>query len=316
MQKTKGCTCFCVTLTDRYGLALCAGIKKHIMIYSWDGSQFTELKDIQHTWDTPHALAWCDQNICIGFKRDYCMLNSTNWVFQPLQFGAGKSLEPIITQIPDNQLLLARDSVGVFISVTDGQPTRKHGVAWTDAPVAVTHVFPYVIGLLKTGVEVRTLTDPCSIVQVIGAMKAAKCVCMSTKDKTATYVATPASLFRLIPVPIPTQVDQLISDHQFESALTLCDSITDDEALKQQKIAGVKVSQAYHMFSQGRFTNAMTLFLELNVSVLEVLGLFTNLLPAQMRGKHKYTIDVPELIGVARDKAIKALAVFTFLVIC
>jgi hypothetical protein len=52
---------------------------------------------------------------------------------------------------------------------------------------------------------------------------------------------------------------------------------------------------AYHLFSQGLFDRALEYFIELGTDPLEVIGLYPNLLPRDVRAKYTLPVEISEL---------------------
>ena len=77
------------------------------------------------------------------------------------------------------------------------------------------YVEPYVIGLLPRYVEIRTIS-PRALIQSIELPKPR----FITQGKHM-YVASTSHVWRLIPVSIPMQIQQLLHDKQFSLALML-----------------------------------------------------------------------------------------------
>lgn len=77
------------------------------------------------------------------------------------------------------------------------------------------YVEPYVIGLLPRYVEIRTIS-PRALIQSIELSKPR----YITQGKHM-YVASTSHVWRLIPVSIPMQIQQLLQDKQFSLALML-----------------------------------------------------------------------------------------------
>ena len=53
--------------------------------------------------------------------------------------------------------------------------------------------------------------------------------------------------------------------------------------LKEEKIHDIKVLYAYHLFATGSYERALEYFLELGIEPLQVIGLYPNLLPRELR---------------------------------
>ena len=77
------------------------------------------------------------------------------------------------------------------------------------------YIEPYVIGLLPRYVEIRTIS-PRALIQSIELPKPR----FITQGKHM-YVASTSHVWRLIPVSIPMQIQQLLHDKQFSLALML-----------------------------------------------------------------------------------------------
>lgn len=147
--------------------------------------------------------------------------------------------------------LLVRTGVSVIVGY-DGKPRRSHGVTWSEppelhctrcpargrrgpagsrrltrtrsgvvSPAWSAYCFPYLIGLLPRGIEVRTL-DTQGIVQTIPL---ARPTLLTEGD--VVYVATQNGVWRLHMLPLINQVDQLVEEKLFEEALNLLDLIKD-----------------------------------------------------------------------------------------
>ena len=74
---------------------------------------------------------------------------------------------------------------------------------------------PYVIGLLPRYVEIRTIS-PRALIQSIDLPKS-----RFIAQGKHMYVASTSHVWRLIPVSIPMQIQQLLQDKQFSLALML-----------------------------------------------------------------------------------------------
>jgi len=86
-------------------------------------------------------------------------------------------------------------------------------------PLVAGYVEPYVIGLLSRYVEIRTIS-PRALIQSIELPKPR----YITQGKHL-YVASTSHVWRLLPVSIPMQIQQLLQDKQFSLALMLAVSV-------------------------------------------------------------------------------------------
>lgn len=91
--------------------------------------------------------------------------------------------------------------------------------------------FPYVIGLLsQTGsIEVRATRIASSfdstLVQQIKEIKGKFLVV----NQDNIYVASSSQVWKLIPLPVQDQIQQLLSSRQFEDAIFMCENLSPQE---------------------------------------------------------------------------------------
>ncbi len=62
--------------------------------------------------DTAKSVVWCGDLLCIGFKKEYNLIHSQTGARTEL-FPTGKSGIPIATLLPNEQVLLGRDSIPI-----------------------------------------------------------------------------------------------------------------------------------------------------------------------------------------------------------
>ncbi|XP_043703927.1 vacuolar sorting protein 39-like [Telopea speciosissima] len=91
---------------DRRGY-LCFGRQKRIGIFRYDGGrEFSELKDFAVP-DVVKSMAWCGENICLGIRKEYIILNSTNGALSDV-FSSGRIAPPLVVPLPSGELLLGK----------------------------------------------------------------------------------------------------------------------------------------------------------------------------------------------------------------
>ena len=303
-------------------LSLYAVRVKKVSILNWDGKTFVEVsfihilnhflfffllllfdilkkKQIKEfaTPDTVKSICCCDNLLFLGLKKDYQTINIQTGVTTTL-FQTGKSGNAIVTKLSANQLILSRDEVGVFIGA-DGKPTHSYGIGWTDSAISVIGTTPYVIALLPKFVEIRTLLNSPDLVQVV-PIAGAKSVAVDGNG--VVFVATSTSIYKLFPVPIVEQLEELLSKRSFTEALSLCDLLPMDDPDRAKRTRAVNVAYSHSLFSQGQHKKAMEMFLDLAVDPISVIGVAKGILPP-----HAPTAEPLPPIEVVGDSAIKAL---------
>mmetsp|Transcript_7714 Transcript_7714/g.10647 ORF Transcript_7714/g.10647 Transcript_7714/m.10647 type:complete len:888 (-) Transcript_7714:2-2665(-) len=286
-------------------LNLCVATKKKLVIFAWDGNDFIEIRELALP-DSAKTLVWCGDSVCVGFKKEYNLINVQTGAMTEL-FPTGRNQTPLACLIPGQQVLLDRDTTSIFIGF-DSKPTRKFGVTWTEPPIVKAYCFPYILGVQSKCIEVRTLTASQTLVQTIH-LRQLKCLACK---HDIVYVAALNNVWRLTSVPILNQVDQLIADKEYEEALELASNLKDSDPNKVPTMKSIKKLYTYHLFCQGQYERAMEYFLEVDSDPFEVIGLFgttpqTSLLPRDLRPKYNYPIDIPPFTGSQLDKAYQAL---------
>ncbi|XP_060275101.1 vam6/Vps39-like protein isoform X7 [Ovis aries] len=217
-------------------------------------------------------------------------------------FPTGKQLEPLVAPLADGKVAVGQDDLTVVLN-EEGICTQKCALNWTDIPVAMEHQPPYIIAVLPRYVEIRTF-EPRLLVQSIELQRPRF---ITSGGSNIIYVASNHFVWRLIPVPMATQIQQLLQDKQFELALQLAEMKDDSDSEKQQQIHHIKNLYAFNLFCQKRFDESMQVFAKLGTDPTHVMGLYPDLLPTDYRKQLQYPNPLPVLSGAELEKAHLAL---------
>ncbi|KAI8096965.1 vacuolar sorting protein 39 domain 2-domain-containing protein [Halteromyces radiatus] len=188
-------------------------------------------------------------------------------------FRGGK---PMVTKIPNNEMLLARDHVSIFLGL-DGTPTRKVGIEWSGTPEQMGYSYPYVIAILPKHVEVRNIQS-LALVQQIDISNA-----KFLNQGKLVYVATGSQIWRLTPYSFSSQIDQLVEKHAYEEAVSLLEQI--DAVLvenKEEKLRMIRMARAHDLFLHGEYDTALELFQELDTPAEDVIELYPSMISGQL----------------------------------
>uniref|UniRef100_A0A2K6FEM7 CNH domain-containing protein n=1 Tax=Propithecus coquereli TaxID=379532 RepID=A0A2K6FEM7_PROCO len=60
---------------------MCVAVKKKLQLYFWKDREFHELQGDFSVPDVPKSMAWCENSICVGFKRDYYLIRVKFYYF-------------------------------------------------------------------------------------------------------------------------------------------------------------------------------------------------------------------------------------------
>ncbi|RZC64196.1 hypothetical protein C5167_025952 [Papaver somniferum] len=104
LGKAKGASVF--AWDDQKGF-LCFGRQKRVCIFRLEGGQnFVEVKDFGVP-DVVKSMAWSGDNICLGIRREYVILNSTTGALTEV-FQSGRIAPPLVVSLPSGELLLGK----------------------------------------------------------------------------------------------------------------------------------------------------------------------------------------------------------------
>lgn len=309
VNKTKGATLFAVdckpcptqTGNTQYELRIGVASKRKIQLFYWKNRDFHELLSDLSLYDYPHALSWSRDSLCVGFKRDYYIINSQTGNLKELFPVGAAQLDPIVARLHDQRLLLQRDKMSIFIN-SEGEPTQREPINWSDIPIAIEHFPPYLVGILPKLVEVRTI-DPKLMIQNMQLNKA-RLICQGSG---VMYVASQSNLWRLQPMPASQQIRDLLQNKQFELALKLAEQADEPAQEREKRVRNINNLYAFQLFCQHRFEDSLQLFAKLGTDPSHVIGLYPNLLPQDYRSRLEYPERVPELEGQDMERGLLAL---------
>uniref|UniRef100_A0A671PEN1 Vam6/Vps39-like protein n=1 Tax=Sinocyclocheilus anshuiensis TaxID=1608454 RepID=A0A671PEN1_9TELE len=306
VSKARGATLFACDLQQSSSgeakLRMCVAVKRKIQLYYWKDREFHELQGDFAAPDIPKSMAWCENSICVGFKRDYYLIRMDGRGSVKELFPTGKQLEPLVAPLADGKVAVGQDDLTVVLN-EEGVCTQKCALNWTDIPVAMEHQPPYIIAVLSRYVEIRTL-EPRLLVQSVELQRPRF---ITSAGSNVVYVASNHFVWRLVPISIASQIRQLLQDKQFELALQLAKMKDDSDADKRQQIHHIQNLFAFNLFCQKRFDDSMQVFAKLGTDPTHVIGLYPDLLPSDYRKQLHYPNPLPVLSGAELEKAHLAL---------
>lgn len=304
VSKSKGCHLYTVeTIGDT--LWLCAAIKKKIVLYCLEGGNFVEKREI-NVPDAVRTMVWSTKSVCIGVRSKYYMINiGTGGMKEIFGTGSSRNALPIATRLPEQILVTVERNIGVFLDL-DGKPTKKWGLTWSEPPLCIEFAFPFCIGILSRFVEVRTVFEGSTVAVQTMPLKGAKILCV--KDNNI-FVGSSSHIWKLTPVPMALQIQQLLEKKSYNEALVLSENLPadpNDEDAKTERIKFIRYQYANHQFRKGHYEDAMEMYEALGCNPFNVLTLYPNLLPAELQQKFG-TEKAADLDGASLKNALQAL---------
>lgn len=302
LSRTKGATLFALDVKKQKTLTgdvqcmirLCVVVKRKLQFYYWKNKNFLELTRDISLPDVPKVIAWCNESLFIGFKSEYSLYN-LNGEKKDI-FPTGKTQEPLVLCLENDQFALSRDKQIIFVD-SEGNPTLKFAITWTETPLALASDPPYILAVLSNSVEVKT-SERHVLIQNIGAKDPRLIV--SCKHGRL-FIASLNDVWCLCAVHLEIQIKQLLEEKQFELAMKLVNLTDNTDAEKQQHIQHIQNLYAFDLFCKKEFKTAMDIFLKLETDPSDIIGLFPELLPAGYRNKLEY----PDKVPILQDESLK-----------
>uniref|UniRef100_A0A8C5RA41 VPS39 subunit of HOPS complex n=1 Tax=Leptobrachium leishanense TaxID=445787 RepID=A0A8C5RA41_9ANUR len=257
--------------TGEETLRMCVAVKKKLQLYFWKDRGFHELQ--------------------VDGKGSIKEL-----------FPTGKQQESLAVRLDKTKLAVGQDDVTVIVN-EEGTFTAQNTLGWTDIPMDISYHPPYVIGVLPRYVEIRTI-EPKLLVQSIELQRPRM---ITSAGPNYIYLASNHFVWRLIPVSIANQIQQLVQDKQFHMAMHLVSLTDDGENEKMQQIHHIQNLYAFYLFCQKQFNESMQVFAKLLTDPTHVIGLFAELLPMEYKKQIQYPSPLPVLIGPEVEQSNLAL---------
>jgi len=280
-SKLRGASTFCWSPSLSQ---LCVAVKRKLYLLSWDGHVFAEVKEVPVP-DTPRVMEWTSSSgICLGMKREYLLLNTATGTLSEIM-ALGKSGLASIVPLPKVRgVLLAKDNIGMVVGL-DGKVLRQHGLIWSEAPNAVVPSYPYVMGLLSSCVEARSVLnhEKVQTISIVGSQQAVG----SALD---TFVLTEdMSVYKITQLPLEEQISSLAAAGQYEEAIGLIDLLPKTKVVERTAME-IRLYKdfACDLFNEGNYDRAMHFFGLCNAHPVSVLLLFPEILPSTFDFKARF----------------------------
>ena len=316
VEKCRGATKFVTdisrlsTLTgeQQSALRMCVVVKRKLMLFYWKNNKFLELAPDLLVPDTPRAMAWCGEALCVCIKNEYIQIKVTGEQKDIVTLGRN---EPLISSLDQGRLVAISIDEKSFILDSDVQPVLRQPISWNELPIAMADNMPYVMALLPNSVlEVQTMEPRLSIQRIsdVSNLTSSKmkqlAKCVNKKDRL--FVASNNDVFCLITVPVSQQISQLLREKQFELALKLANE-DENVSKKEDTEKSIETLHAFDLFCKKSFKESMKLFTKLNTDPAHVIGLFPDLLPDVYRSKIEYPSPPPNIDGADLQRGLEEL---------
>ncbi|KAA6422986.1 MAG: vam6 Vps39 isoform X1 [Trebouxia sp. A1-2] len=234
---------------------LCVAVKRKVMQFHYDGRDFVELKAYSAP-DTPQALHWIGDAICIGCKKEYVLMQSSSGVTSKIAV-TDRATQACITEVSRTELLVNLHTSSLFLG-GNAKLSERPSITWSDHPVAVAYSRPYAVAMLP--VQVRSahrLSDHGLTQKLPIAGTSVLTACQSSGN---IFVAATGSdgIHQLAPVPFDQQAKALADVDQFAEALTMIAYLHDSQTEPNRLLKdGIHIRYGHHLFGRGEFDEGL-----------------------------------------------------------
>lgn len=301
VPETKGATMFAVDIkkTDTQSgdksviVRMCVAVKRKLLMFYWKKGSFHPLMEEFSMPDTPKAMAWIKETICVGFKGDsvYMLyhLNKDSKKDDSLTaLCPPGNRVPSVREMNDELFILGKDNHSIFVD-TLGKPGSLKQMKWDTIPHDLVYDEPYLLAIFSESMEIRTV-EPSLIVQSLELepKKACHNDCIKLVIRCRSglvYVASSTQVWCLQNISWCRQIHYLLEQKQFQLALRIANISDETSEDKAKNVHQIQTLYAYDLFYKKKFKESMEQFLKLDCDPYEVIKLFPNLLPPQARQK-------------------------------
>jgi len=162
---TSGAHLLCIGRGSSEG-KICVATKKKIHLYGYEGGMWREERDFAVP-DKALTMEWHDKSIAIGYKQEYCMLDTATGDAQDVFPIDPKQLPMLCPLTGTDELIFRLDKMGVFLTWQVTASPEGRQIDWGAAPLSVAHCYPFVVALFKDCIQVHSLFDTTVPVQMI-----------------------------------------------------------------------------------------------------------------------------------------------------
>lgn len=164
---------FCVNQRGHPHYRVCVIMRKKFLMFEYGRKDKSESKKYGplrnfDLHDTPERVAWYRNKLCIGFKKEFRIMNDKTGediAVSGVSPAAVRS-SPLVKLLPKEQILVSTmDSLGITIDF-GGNTFEKPPLKWSNSPKEIAYCGGYLVSLIPNfGIEVHAIKDH-ALVQV------------------------------------------------------------------------------------------------------------------------------------------------------
>ncbi len=211
-------------------LRICVANKSRLLVfYRWFPQQkrLEENKDLRGAFeliDTPCAIAFSRNRICIGYKKSYVIMSlTTGLIVNELPFTMSQN--PVINCLQDRtQCCIQLEATTIFLN-SKFEPSYENRIVWKDIPSTIVQASPYFLALMNQSIDVCTFNGSQSVpvqqISLKSSSTTSKCRLWMDARTKRIYVATITDVAILEPIPVHIQLQNYTGMYRYDLALSL-----------------------------------------------------------------------------------------------
>eukprot|EP00164_Ancoracysta_twista_P005194 GFYU01007098.1.p1 GENE.GFYU01007098.1~~GFYU01007098.1.p1 ORF type:complete len:881 (+),score=255.87 GFYU01007098.1:180-2822(+) len=262
---------------------LCIVTKRKLLLYQHTYQQgshlFQPLKELAIP-DTALEVAWYQQKLCLGFRREYSLLSvDTGEVVDLIRLD---KLPPVIKQVTESEFFITSDSL-LTSRDWSGQRTTRQEIHASSKITNIATSGPYVLLFLHNGgVEVRNLRDS----KMYQTIQCADVKCVAEGHDASVFISVKDKIYSLLPLSFDEQVHQLLVSRRVGDAIQL---------LNQEKFssADVKNARLKSLYRQAGLIclrdlecdAALVYLMQSDLDPMEIASMYPDLVPSHVTVK-------------------------------
>eukprot|EP00698_Gefionella_okellyi_P018751 TRINITY_DN565_c0_g1_i1.p1 TRINITY_DN565_c0_g1~~TRINITY_DN565_c0_g1_i1.p1 ORF type:complete len:1003 (-),score=175.07 TRINITY_DN565_c0_g1_i1:1176-4184(-) len=230
LNDLRGTSAMCLRTHHTGRPALCFAVKRQLMLSEFTDDQYKVVREL-FIPDIAYDVSWADDMLCVGFKREYSLVNSETGEVSDL-VEAMREI-PLVRHVSEDSFLMVHEKTGVWIDCEGHEPKPIGELSWATNPYGLVFHYPFALCLLNDGIDIRCIQLE-SIQQTIELDKGKHALLVESHGKILLHHAGRVSLLR--PVPTDQQVNQLLALNRVQEALNLLDNTAEGASSRKKGV--------------------------------------------------------------------------------
>ncbi|KAJ8282696.1 hypothetical protein COCON_G00052150 [Conger conger] len=279
--RIKGVVSFCLNENPVNGDPFCVELgviatkRRTVQIYMVYEDRVQLFKEVS-TPEQPCAVCLDGYFLCLALSTQYMILNYSTGASQDLFPYDSEEKKPIVKRIGREEFLLAAPG-GLGMFATAEGVSQRAPVNWSESVLGAAVCFPYVLALDEGFVTVHSMLDQ-QLKQTLSFRDGH--ILQDFEGKVV--LASTKGVYVLVPLPLERQIQDLLTGHRVEEALTLAEGARRNIPKDKFQIMHRRILQqaGFIQFGQLQFLEAKEHFRKGQLDVRELISLYPLLLPS------------------------------------